>query len=130
MSPSEQEAADARDEALKAVDRHADTRWKLDALAAVELTCRTLPEFMVDDVWETGRLESTREDRAMGAVMRAAARNGWCVKTNLMRPSKRSHLSGKPVWRSLIFGHVVPVLAPPDWYPPPPVASGASDSLF
>lgn len=138
------DAARARDEALERVEKHADARWKQDALAAVEATCRALPEFISDDIWEMGGLVSTREDRALGPIMRTAARNGWCVKTDRVRPSKRSHLSGKPVWKSLIHGRTPPPPAPVPASPPPPppppawfpqkvtpVASGGiDDSLF
>jgi hypothetical protein len=90
-------------EALDRVDEAADPDWKEEALAAVERTCRARQEFISDDIWEIGGLESTREDRALGPVLMRAAREHWCIKTDRMRPSKRSHLSGKPVWRSLIF---------------------------
>jgi hypothetical protein len=96
------DAAAARDTAIARVDEHADHDWKTQALAAVRRTAEQLPEFIVDEVWATGRLESTREDRALGPIMRAAAREGWMVRTDRTRPSVRSHLSPKPVWRSLI----------------------------
>lgn len=92
----------ARDEAIAQVERNADERWKRTALEIVEHVCRTMPEWYVDDLWEAG-LPPTREDRALGPVLREAARRGWCEKTDRMKPSKRSHLSGKPVWRSLIY---------------------------
>jgi hypothetical protein len=114
------EAASARDEALRQVDEHADARWKADALAAVEGLCRARKDWISDDVWETG-LESTREDRALGPILRTAARNGWCRKTDRVRPSKRSHLSGKPVWESLIYEEPWPTAEST------PVASAAAE---
>lgn len=95
-------AASARDAALAQVDAGADPRWKALALDAVRRTCEQRAEFISDDVWEVGNLPSTREDRALGPVLRQAARQGMCVKTDRVRPSVRSHLSGKPVWRSLL----------------------------
>lgn len=53
-------------------------------------------------MWTVGGLTGTREDRALGPVFQRAARKGWIVKTDRVRPSVRSHLSGKPVWRSLL----------------------------
>jgi hypothetical protein len=53
-------------------------------------------------VWETG-LDCTREDRALGPIMQKAARLGWCIKTDRVRPSRRSRMSGKPVWKSLLY---------------------------
>ncbi len=49
----------------------------------------------------------------MGAVMLKARRLGWCERTNRTRPSVRSNLSGKPVWRSVIFHDAT-------GFPPPP----------
>lgn len=92
----------ARDAALERVEEATDEEWRMMALAAVKRTCLTLDEFIVDDVWRIADLPRTREDRALGPVMRAAARSQWCSKTDRMRPSIRSHLSGKPVWRSLL----------------------------
>jgi len=89
--------------ALEQVADNADEDWKLEALRAIETTCLNLPEFISDDIWKTGGLQSTREDRALGPLLLQAKRLKWCEKTGVLRPSKRSHLSGKPVWRSLIF---------------------------
>jgi len=89
-------------EALKQVDEHADPTWKDDALEAVRLTCLAYETFISDDVWKISDLRPAREDRALGPVMMRAKRNGWCIKTDRVRPSLRSHLSGKPVWRSLL----------------------------
>lgn len=97
-------ARNERDVAIERVDAAADEQWREDALAAVWRTACMRDEFISDDVWAVGILERTREDRALGPVMRRAARMGWCVKTDRVRPSVRSHLSGKPVWRSLLRG--------------------------
>ena len=88
--------------ALQLVDEHADPRWKEDALEAIRQTAETMPAFISDDVWERG-LRQTREDRALGPVFMRAKRLGWIEKTDYVRPSVRSHLSGKPVWRSLLY---------------------------
>jgi hypothetical protein len=100
------DARAARDAAVTAVDAHAEPEWKELALEAVRRTCEALPEFICDDIWEVGQLPSAREDRALGAVMRRAAREGLCVRTDRTRPSVRSHLSPKPVWRSLLYAGV------------------------
>jgi hypothetical protein len=60
------------------------------------------PTLFVDDLWDAG-LEAPTSPRALGARMQAAARRGSMVKTADYRPSVRSHLSPKPVWRSLIY---------------------------
>jgi hypothetical protein len=87
---------------LDAVEDATDEQWRADALAAVRRVCLACPDFISDQIWEHG-LESTREDRALGPIMLTARKNGWCEKTNYVRPSKRRHGSGKPVWRSLIY---------------------------
>lgn len=99
--PTRGDAARDRDVALQRVDDAADVDWKELALEAVRITAVRLPEFISDDVWATG-LPRTREDRALGPVFLRASRLGYCQKTDRVRPSVRSHLSGKPVWRSLI----------------------------
>jgi hypothetical protein len=98
-----EQALAARDEALEQVERHAVEGWNDLALDAIHRTCKERAEFHSDDVWEIGQLPRTREDRALGPQMRKAARLGWCVKTDRVRPSVRSHLSGKPVWTSMIY---------------------------
>lgn len=95
-------AAAARDKALGQVEENAAPEWKDRALKAVRLTATQRNEFISDDVWEIGKLDRAREDRALGPVFLQAARLGWIRKTDRVRPSVRSHLSGKPVWMSLI----------------------------
>lgn len=104
-------AALARDAALVQVDEHADDQWKADAWNFLVDYLESHQTMFVDDLWEAG-LPSTREDRALGPLFVKAARMGLMVKTAEYRPSVRSHLTGKPVWRSLIYhertGHLFP----------------------
>jgi hypothetical protein len=92
----------SRDLALERVEAAANARWKEEALAAIFTTCCSRVQFISDDIWVVGQLASTREDRALGPILLRAARLGWCWKTDQVRPSVRSHLSGKPIWESLI----------------------------
>lgn len=101
--PTPESARAGRDKGIQQVDEHADEEWKQRALDAIWATCRMRETFISDDVWEFGGLAGTREDRALGPQMLKAARQGWCVKTGELRPSIRSHLSGKPVWKSMIY---------------------------
>jgi hypothetical protein len=96
-----EKARQDRDEALSRVGAAADETWRNEALHCLWKTAKRHAEFISDDVWETG-LSRTREDRALGPVFRQAAGLEWIVKTDRVRPSVRSHLSGKPIWRSLI----------------------------
>lgn len=96
-------AAIARDKAMAQVEAAADPEWSARALQALRVTAEAKPDFISDDVWEIGKLPETREGRALGAIFRVGVRNGWIRKTDRVRPSVRSHLSGKPVWKSLIW---------------------------
>ncbi len=88
--------------ALRSVEANSDPTWADKALEAIRQTALRMPHFFVDDVWEMG-LPGTIEDRAIGPVMLRAARLGYCRKTDRVRPSVRSHGSGKPVWESRIY---------------------------
>lgn len=96
MTPTE--ALAAMQEALARVDAAADPEWKDLAEAAVLATAISKVDFISDDVWDVGELPATREDRALGPVFLRLKRSGAICKTGEMRPSKRSHLSAKPVW--------------------------------
>jgi hypothetical protein len=89
--------------ALDLVEEGADPDWKVAALAAVEKTCKELREFISDDVWRTGGLDLTRENRALGPVILTARRLGWCDKTGRYLSSTRSHLRPMPIWRSHLY---------------------------
>ena len=97
-------AALARDEGMTRAEVAADSNWKTEALAAINRVARSRPDFISDDVWMLSGLGQPKEARALGPLFREAARRGWIVKTARTRPSVRSNLSGKPVWKSLLFG--------------------------
>jgi hypothetical protein len=98
-----QRAKRERDDALEDVHDAAAPSWTAQAMRALIRTAETLQEFISDDVWRVGALEPTRENRALGPIFLSAAKEGWITKTDRVRASVRSHLSGKPVWRSLIY---------------------------
>lgn len=96
-------------EAIERVERNADSEWKDGAYLACCLVAESLIEFTTDDVWEyMERLfpnAQTHEPRAMGAIMRKAARDGKIVPTGEYAKSSRSECHSRPVmiWESLIF---------------------------
>lgn len=96
--------AQLRDEAIQQVEEHADPDWKDVAYRVVATLTETMSEFTTDDVWyELQRSpNSTHEPRALGAVMRRAARDGLIVPTDRYRESTRPicHRSPKRVWRA------------------------------
>lgn len=100
-------AREARDEAIGRVDRHVEPNWKVAATGAVHTIARLRPEFTTDAVWgllTAANVAPPHEERALGAIMRAAAREGWIEATD--RTSKsvrpRCHARDLRVWRSLI----------------------------
>jgi hypothetical protein len=104
--PTIAEARKARDEAIAAVDEHADDEWKDRALEAVRRTALVLDEFISDDIWTTAGLDRPRESRAMGPVLRRAAALGYIEKTGKALPSAQGHLRPVHVWRSLLRGQL------------------------
>jgi hypothetical protein len=84
----------------------ANNNWKAAACAIVKHLAATRGEFTADEVWaQLDQLGfSTREHRAMGAVMRAAAMDGLIVKTDRVTPTSRPCANRRPVaiWLSLL----------------------------
>lgn len=85
---------------------NANSAWKNAALDVVHQLATAKEEFTSDHVW--AQLDSlghsTREHRAMGAVMRQAALDGLIAKTDRVVPTLRPCANRRPiaVWRSLI----------------------------
>lgn len=83
---------------------HADSDWRTAALAIVLDLARTTSTFTTDSVWE--ELDAlgfkTHEHRAMGPVMRQAAKHNWIAKTDRVVPTMRPHANRRPiaVWQS------------------------------
>ena len=97
------EARRGMEEGMDRVSVAADPAWTAQAMEAVHETCLQLNEFISDDVWRIGNLPNTRENRALGPILTKAKRLGWCQQTGRSRASIRSHLSGKPIWVSMIY---------------------------
>jgi hypothetical protein len=102
--PSLFDAAQARDEAIEQVAAHTPPAWSELAWDTIVTYLKTHAEFFVDDFWSETGIEEPPEARALGAVVRRAQREGLMEKSGQFRPSVRSHLTVKPVWRSLIRG--------------------------
>jgi hypothetical protein len=92
-----------RHDGLAAVEANADDDWSARALDVLERWLRTHETFFVDTFWAESGLELPKEARALGPVILKASRAGWMVKTDCYRPSVRSNLTVKPVWRSTLF---------------------------
>jgi AAA domain len=77
--------------------------WMEQAVAAIRIVCLEKDEFTADDVWATG-LEHPGEGRSFGPAMMAAARLGYCEKTDRHKQTAqvKSHAAPIAVWKSLI----------------------------
>ncbi len=97
----------AKDRALRRVEEHAEASWKVMALECVRCVCERLPDFTSDDVAaELAKYprEWTSTTRALGPVMRQAAKAGYCRMTDRLRNSTRNelHYQRLQVWLSLL----------------------------
>ncbi len=98
------EAKVERDKAMKQVDDAADDEWKSRADEAIATLANVGIDFIGDDVWEVldhRGIDRPREMRALGPRIQAAVKHGVIERTGQSRPSVRSHLSDKPVFRGV-----------------------------
>lgn len=96
-------ATEARDSALSAVEAGADAEWMALAWHTLCDYLKRHQEFFVDDFWTDTQLRQPREARAFGPIVLRAARSGYIERTERSRPSVRSRLGHKPVWRSMLY---------------------------
>lgn len=95
-----------RDLAIDQAEDGANDEWYTEALEAVRYIAEGNFSFTTDDVWEQLKQNVpqiiTPESRAMGAVMREAAKRGWIISSETYRKSKRPECHSRPVlvWRS------------------------------
>jgi hypothetical protein len=100
-----EDAIAARDEAIDRVEKNAQAEWLDAAYRAVKSLAANRDEFTTDDVWvlltEWGH--SVREPRALGAVMRKAAKDDLIQASGRYEKSERKvcHRNPKMVWLSL-----------------------------
>lgn len=96
-------------DALERVDANADDRWRAAAREAVRAVAERGGYFTTDDVWhELERTGSvTHDGRALGSVVKWAAKQGLCAGTDEYRPSRRPECHQRPVkvWRATC-GHI------------------------
>lgn len=96
-------AAIKRDAGITRSSDAAGDDWNDRALELVRTYLEQHPEFFGDEFWpfaEANDLEF--RGRALGAVVTKANRAGWMTKAGY-RPSVRSNLSPKVVWRSELY---------------------------
>jgi hypothetical protein len=97
---------DVKNAAISRVEINADPEWMQAALKAVHTLAVSRDTFTTDDVWDalSNVKCTTHEPRAMGAVMRHAAREGTIEASPNYRTSQRVECHGRPVrvWTSLL----------------------------
>lgn len=96
-----------RDATISAIERaeaNAPDEWVTQADAALIDLARHAPTFIVDALWDSG-LQKPPEARAIGNVMRRAARNRLIEATDQFLPSAQPgrHQCPARVWRSLVY---------------------------
>lgn len=94
------EAQRKADQTIAQVEANADGDWLIQAHKAVRVAAERFSEFTTDEVWQL--IPPTRENRALGPVMKKAARAGIIEKTDRVRNGKRVSRHGAPlaIWRS------------------------------
>ncbi|MFF0481086.1 hypothetical protein [Streptomyces sp. NPDC004435] len=91
------DARTRRDAAIAQVDANADDGWKRYALGFVAELSGRMPEFTTDDLWDAGLIKP-REPRALGPVMRRAAKRGLIRTTGEYRASRYRNCAPLPLW--------------------------------
>jgi len=108
--PTSAEARAAAKWGMQTAADNAGEPWQDSALAALHRYLRLHKTMFVDDLWDA--LPPCDSDRALGAVIKDAARQGWMAKLKVpgvhpdafvARPSARSNGTPKPVWRSALY---------------------------
>ncbi len=92
----------ARDEGMARAEKRAGEEWRKRAVASMHQWLLDHPTFFVDDWWAESGIDEPASMRALGPVVRTALRAGWMEDSGESRPSVRSRLGRKPIWRSLI----------------------------
>jgi hypothetical protein len=109
MSVSDPDEGEARKkDGMDRVEAHANPVWSALADDVVHYLARRQKTLTTDDVWARIAQVSpvvTRDNRAMGPVMRRAARAGWVVKTDSTEKTDRPKANRRDIriWKSRIY---------------------------
>ncbi len=88
----------ARDAALTQVEQAANIAWKVAAHAAVQFLAQTQRSFTADDVTQLV-IFPTRENRALGAILMRAKREGLIKHVGYCRSQRPGNHGGpRSVW--------------------------------
>ena len=101
-----QKAWDGAVEGMGRAEENAEAEWMKRAkqiIADQPIGSEFLAEDLVDAIESTGLTTHTR--KALGPVIRNAARDGLIVKTGEYRPALRGHCRPMPVWKKTKKGN-------------------------
>lgn len=114
LFPEDNEEAKAegnrrRDEAMERADQHASPPWQAATTSAIRWVAERRPELTADPIWtmlDAWGVDMPHEPRALGPLMKAAARSGWIEHTGRWHRSVRpqNHRRWVAIWRSHLFG--------------------------
>jgi hypothetical protein len=104
--PRKATAKKLRDKAISQVEAHATAEFLVAADKAIRLAALKFSEFIVDDVWDFMPNVRTEDNRAMGAAIKRAAREGVISPSDHYIPSEQRQCHGNPrrVWQSNVYG--------------------------
>lgn len=90
------------EDAIALVHSNAKQEWKDEADQVVRSLCQTRQFFTADDVLER-MMTTTTDNRALGQVMKDAAKNGLCRKTDRVQATRIAKRHGRliSIWESL-----------------------------
>jgi hypothetical protein len=98
------DAEEARDQAIARVEANAPEGWVQRARDTVNLIALSRFDFTTDEVWDALGEDRPPEPRALGAVMKSMARDGYIRATGEYRKSSRVDCHARPVavWRVVL----------------------------
>ena len=99
-----------RDDGIQRSRDSSGEEWHEYALEFVRRYLERHRTLHVDQLWRAG-LQEPNSPRALGAVMQAAAKRNWITAIRahggtVARPSTRSNMQLKPIWRSELYREI------------------------
>ena len=91
-----------RDEGMAQAEAHSGEIWAAYCDDYIEKYAREHPTLFVDELWASGLMEPI-SPRALGPRILSASLRGIIERSGMTRPSVRSRMGHKPVWKSLIY---------------------------
>lgn len=103
--PTRAEAEAKRDAGMAQSAATAGGEWAAQASGLLRAFLEAHEYFHVDAYWPWACDRGLKTEHVAQAfqVVRGASKAGWMTRTDISRPSVRSRMSPKPVWRSLLY---------------------------